>query len=175
MIRSGPHCSSPGKFFFLFEGTLALLGGGCAFLAISIIGQPISGFQGSAEHAILTFSAALATALVGAGLWKYCTARIQWISTRRTIGAGVLFGILAHPLAWNLAMILSFIARLIIPSAHFNSLGVDPFSAIFGSIFLSLYSLFLVGWLTLPLSVIMSGALIRLLRRNTPNFLNVQH
>ena len=91
-------------------------------------------------------------------------ARVRWLSMRRAVGAGMLFSLLAHPLAWYLTMIVSFVARLLDPAGPFGVLGVDPFSALFGSLFLSLYSFVLVGWLTLSVSAFLAGGLLRLLR-----------
>jgi hypothetical protein len=79
----------------------------------------------------------------------------------------MLFSVLAHPLAWYLTMILSFVAHLLDPSGPFD-FGVDPFWAIFGSLFLSLYSLFLMGWLTLLVSTIISVGLVLLSRQQNP-------
>lgn len=163
----------PRWLFFSFEGVTALLGGGAAFLAVSFTSLSSSSlfvaFHWDAESSILTLSASIAAMLTGLGLWRYCTARVQWISLRRAIGAGMLFSILAHPLTWYLTMILSFVVHLLDSSDSF-SLSLDPFWAFFGSIFLSLYSLILVGWLTLLVSGIIGGGLMLLLRRQKPGF-----
>jgi hypothetical protein len=82
----------------------------------------------------------------------------------------MLRSILAHPLVWYLTIIFSYAARLIDPERPFNFLVVDPFWAFFGSIFLSLCSLILVGWLTLLMSAIISAGLVFLLRRQNPVF-----
>jgi hypothetical protein len=89
---------------------------------------------------------------------------------RRAIGAGILFSLLAHPLAWYLTMILSFTAHLFDPAGPFGVLGLDPFSALFASIVLSLYSLVLVGWLTLSVSVLLAAGLLLLLRHQNSAF-----
>ena len=167
MRPSVSHYPYPKWLFFSFEAATALLGGGCAFLAVSFISlstpNVLVAFNWDAQSSILTLSTSIAAALTGVGLWRYCTARVQWIRLRRAIGAGMLFSILAHPLAWYLTLILSFVAHLLDPSGSFT-LGVDPFWAVFGSIYLSLYSLFLVGWLTLLVSAILSTGLLLLLR-----------
>jgi hypothetical protein len=172
MRSSVSHYLYPRWWFFSFEAATALLGGGCAFLAVSFISlstpNVLDAFHWDTESSILTFSASIAAALAGLGLWRYCTARVQWIRLRRAIGAGMLFSVLAHPLAWYLTMILSFVAHLLDPSGPFGFLGVDPLSAVFGSIFLSLYSLVLVGWLTLFVSAILGAGLVLLLRRQNP-------
>jgi hypothetical protein len=167
----------PRWLFFSFEGITALLGGGCAFLAVSFTSLSTSSllvaFHWDAQSSILTLSASIAAMLTGLGLWRYCTARVQWISLRRAIGTGMLFSVLAHPLAWYLTMILSFVAHLLDPSGSFG-LSLDPFWAFFGSIFLSLYSLILVGWLTLLVSGISGAGLLLLLRRQNPGFHQAQ-
>ena len=151
-----------------------LLGGGCAFLAASFLSIHSSNFlvpfHWDSENSILTLGASLAAALTGLGLWRYCTTRIRWLSLRRAIGAGMLFSLLAHPLAWYLTMVVSFIAHLLDPAGPFGVLGVDPFSALFGGLFLSLYSLVLVGWLTLSLSALLATGLLFLLRSQNSVF-----
>ena len=166
------------RLFFWFEGAAVLLGGGCAFLAASFLSMSapnmLVAFHWESENTVLTLSASMAAALTGLGLWRYCTARVSWLSMRRAIGTGMLFSVLAHPLTWYLAMILSFIAHLLDPAGPFGVLDVDPFSALFGSLFLSLYSLVLVGWLTLSVSALLAGGLLLLLRHQNPAFQPVQ-
>ncbi|HEX4205094.1 MAG TPA: hypothetical protein VHZ51_13045 [Ktedonobacteraceae bacterium] len=172
MRPSVSHDLYPRWLFFSFEAATALLGGGCAFLAVSFLSLStpyvLVPFHWDTENSLLTLSASIAAMLTGLGLWKYCTARVQWMRFRRAIGAGMLFSVLAHPLTWYLTMILSFFAHLLDPSGPFGVLGVDPFSAVLGSMFLSLSSLVLVGWLTLLVSAIMSAGLVLLLRRQKP-------
>ena len=86
----------------------------------------------------------------------------------------MLFSLLAHPLAWYLTMVLSFIAHLLDPADSFGGLGVDPLSALFGSLFLSLFSLVLVGWLTLSVSALLAGGLLSLLRLRNSAFQSAQ-
>jgi hypothetical protein len=166
------------RLFFWFEGASVLLGGGCAFLAASFLSIHSSNFlvafHWDSENSILTLCASMAAALTGLGLWRYCTARVRWLSLRRAMGAGMLFSLLAHPLAWYLTMIVSFIAHLLDPAGPFGVLGVDPFSAVFGSLFLSLYSLVLVGWLTLSVSALLATGLLFLLRSQHSVFEPVQ-
>jgi len=166
------------KLFFWFEGATMLLGGGCAFLAASFLSMHspdfLVGFHWDIENSILTLSASMAAALTGLGLWRYCTARVRWLSMRRAIGAGMLFSLLAHPLAWYLTMVLSFIAHLLDPADSFGGLGIDPLSALFGSLFLSLFSLVLVGWLTLSVSALLAGGLLSLLRLRNSAFQSAQ-
>lgn len=163
MIPSLSYDAHRRRLFFWFEGTALLFGGGCAFLAASIVAQPGNSWGG--ERGILAFSASIAAAITAWGLWRYCAARSQWISVRRAIGAGMLFSILAHPLAWYLTMCISFFAHLLNPSVLSGSLDVDPISAFLGSIFLAQVSLLLVGWLTLPVGAMMARWLVLMLRR----------
>ena len=165
---------SPSRLFFWFEGATVLLGGGCAFLAASFLSMHsptiLVAFHWDTENSILTFSASMAAALTGLGLWRYCIARVRWLSVRRAMGAGMLFSLLAHPLAWYLTMNFSSLAHFLDPAGSFGVLGVDPFSALFGSLFLSLYSLVLVGWLTLSVSALLAGGLLLLLRHQNSAF-----
>ena len=87
----------------------------------------------------------------------------------------MLFNILAHPLAWYLACVLTFVMHLLNPSYGSINLDVNPLWAILVSIQYSFSSLILVGWLTLLVSALMSVGLISLLRRLNRDIRPVQN
>jgi len=170
------HQLYPQWLFWGFEAATALLGGGCVVLGIAFYTPGAAQFDYWNYFGIyLIFSTPVAAALTGFGLFRYCLARIHWITTRRAIGASMLFNILAHPLAWYLACVLTFVMHLLNPSYGSINLDVNPLWAILVSIQYSFSSLILVGWLTLLVSALMSVGLISLLRRLNRDIRPVQN
>lgn len=136
----------------------ALIAGGCfalaalaaSFLILSVIIGAKDSWQG------LIVTSAAAAFIMGALLWKLIFAGRRRPNLLSGAGVGALVGIVSHPLAWYLLMVLFFV------TGERGSLGdrtVDPLSAIPASLLFSLASLLAAGWITAPLGALVGGVL----------------
>lgn len=108
----------------------------------------------------MPIAAALAAGLLGALCWRLLVGAATTRLLQRGAIAGALTGALAHPLTWYL-LILYFYA-----TGAQSSLGeptLNPIEGVPGSLVLSLGSLLVVGWLTVPLGAL-CGALLAYVR-----------
>ncbi|QLH82695.1 hypothetical protein [Halosimplex pelagicum] len=107
-----------------------------AVFVVPWFGWPsVSGGDGS-----LALASLLAAGIVGAASWLGVE---RYAGGRPILGgaaAGVLTGVLAHPVAWFLGPILD--------------LEVQAGGSVFLTPFMSVYSLLFVGWLTVPLGAV---------------------
>lgn len=117
---------------FAILGTLSVIGivAAClAFMASFIIASLITSLWP------FPFFAGLSALLLGPYLWWYSIMKPRRLTVKQGIRVGVLGGLIAHPLAWLLAVLPG------VQTAHFEYyLGAALYS--------SLASLILVGWLT---------------------------
>lgn len=97
-------------------------------------------------------TSAIAALLVGALAWRLLADRIRgWI-------VGAIVGVTAHPVAWWLLIVGQWLggAR--------SSLGertLGPLEGVVGALVMSLWSLLLAGWLTVPVGAAIGVALGR--------------
>ena len=135
----------------------ALLAGGCfalaalppSFLILALIGV-------KDEWRGLTVTASAAAFIMGALLWGLIFTRWRRPTPWKGVGVGALVGIVSHPLAWYLLMVWFFVmGGRSSPGAR----TPDPLSAIPASLFLSLASIWAVGWITAPVAGLVGGIL----------------
>ena len=94
-------------------------------------------------------------------LWRFFCSPDRLISTRRGGLVGVLTGLLAHPVAWYLTIVWSYAI------GERSSLGdrmMNPLEGVPGCFVFALWSILLMGWLTVPAGGIAGWMLGRALR-----------
>lgn len=109
----------------------------------------------------IALSAAIACFLVTLLLWWLLIVRKQRLQAWRGVLTGGLVGLLGLPMTWYI-LALYFYA-----TGAQSSLGqptLNPLEAIFGSLILGLASVYVVGWMTIPLGML-GGWLFFLLYR----------
>lgn len=94
--------------------------------------------------------------IVGTLLWGRLVARHPAPRPARGAACGAFVGILSHPIAWYLMLVAYWLrgAR--------SSLGeptVDPITALAGAAVFSAWSIFLAGWLTVPVAALVGWIL----------------
>lgn len=123
------------------------------------------------DWGVMVYSAPLAAAMSMALLWWRFFSRGRPVTMLRGVGVGVLASLLAHPLAWLLAIVLAYIAD------QRGSLGepvVNPLQGIPVALLYSLFSLVLVGWLTALLGAAGGGLLAYLQARFQPDLFEAE-
>jgi hypothetical protein len=91
-------------------------------------------------------------------LWRLLCATSQPVSRRRGALAGALTGLLAHPVAWYLALVWNYLL------GHTSSLGdkpSNPLESLAGCLVMTFWSLLIVGWLTVPAGAVVGFLLAR--------------
>jgi hypothetical protein len=109
----------------------------------------------------LVLSSGLAAFGVSFVLWRFFCSPDRLISTRRGGLVGVLTGLLAHPVAWYLTIVWSYAI------GERSSLGdrmMNPLEGVPGCFVFALWSILLMGWLTVPAGGIAGWMLGRALR-----------
>jgi hypothetical protein len=144
MTYSFQKRSNPRPTLFLVGISAALAGGCAALLSLMFVSMTFHSIVSDGPTIIiLSLAATLSAALLGPLLWWLLIIRPD----RLTVGRGVLVGILgslaAHPLTWFLLLVTTqtiFNPNTAFPNAIGGFLWQIPY--------LSIYSLFLAGWLT---------------------------
>ena len=94
-------------------------------------------------------------------LWRLFCVPDQLISARRGALAGVLTGLLAHPVAWYLAIAWMY---LIGERSSLGNRTIDPFEALTGCFVFAFWSILLMGWITVPAGGVVGWILGKVLR-----------
>ena len=125
-----------------------------ALIALGVAGALL--WQNTSGWKLLIPCSILAAFLLASlGAWLLLTLA-RPITVWKGVLVGLLVGLLAHPTTWYLAIIYLYL------TGSESSLGesmLNPIQALWGSLVYSIYSLALVGWVTLPLSMVCSGGL----------------
>lgn len=95
----------------------------------------------------MLYAAPLAAFICGLICWGICQKVRFW----RGVWVGALVGLLSHPLAWYGSSLYFYLAGE--PGA------LNPLEGLGASLFYTLFSLVLVGWLTVPVGAITGGFL----------------
>lgn len=102
-------------------------------------------------------AAGTAAALTGGILWRWLVLSRPVVTRRRAVLVGGLAGLVAHPVAWYL-----MIVALYVTGAR-GSLGdrtLTPLEGLWGSLVYSAWSLFLFGWITIPVGAFVGFLLV---------------
>jgi hypothetical protein len=105
---------------------------------------------------ILIVASTVAAFLTSFGLWYWLMAKRPQVTVKAGIVTGGLIGLLAHPLAWYLGILLLFF------SGQTDSLGertATPIEGILIALIYTLFSLAFIGWVTIPLGAIVGGVI----------------
>jgi len=131
-------------------------------LAISAVGllcaAAIASLAPGRDYVLLPVAAGLAAFITTFTLWWLFVSRPARPSTWRGVVVGGLSGLLAHPVCWYLLICLNYVlASLAITPESVGGPPLDPAEGLGGALILSLYSLFLFGWITVPAGALTGG------------------
>ncbi len=105
---------------------------------------------------VFYIAAPLASALLIPCLWWRLIIKPSRLNVSRGIGIGLLGSIIAHPLAWYLALLFAFLLK----AKTIGSITVgNPLENLVGCLFLSLFSLIEVGWITILVGGLAGGCI----------------
>jgi hypothetical protein len=104
-------------------------------------------------------AAAFSSLLIGPLLWWCQVIRPDHLTLRRGVFIGMLGSVLVHPLAWSILLLLGINNAIAL-----NGQISNPLVLLETSLWLSFWSLFLIGWLTLLIGGIF-GALLALVQQ----------
>jgi hypothetical protein len=162
--------SGPGYTLLLTSIGGALAGFIAAFLAIKfyqfqLMLQAVND-SSLASADVFYVAAPLAALVLTPLLWWYFIIRKDQLTLRRGVCIGFVGSVLAHPLAWLFAMILATCtgSRAIL-SVGITNPFLNPLAALLSSLFLSVFSLLMVGWITMVMGGLAGGIIAALQRR----------
>lgn len=147
-----------------------IMGAACAGVGLAT-GLLILYFSGDFDKAMFLLAAPLAAFATGALIWWQMLERSYTRSVGRGAFAGGLAGALAHYLCW-LILMLGTAACHAMTNGCTASLGdapIDPLNALWAAGVYSLFSLYFVGWLTVPAGAVIGGVLAWRWFRETPD------
>lgn len=151
----------------------AIMGAACAGVGLAT-GLLILYFSGGLDKATFLLAAPAAAFATGALLWWQMLER----SGTRTIGrgalAGGLAGALAHYPCWLMLMFAAAACHAVFPGCMASVGGppIDPLNALWAAGVYSLFSLYFVGWLTVPAGAVIGAVLAWRWFRETPDELS---
>jgi len=106
----------------------------------------------------LVVASGLAAFAVSFVLWRGLCPPGRPFSARRGALAGALTGLLAHPVAWYLAIVLNYLrGRASFPGNR----PIGPIEGLGASFVFAFFGLLLTGWLTVPVGAIAGWLLAR--------------
>ncbi len=165
-----PKRSASWSILCLVGISAALAGWAAALLALTFVSimPGLNGFAGSRPDVeVFSLAAALVSLLIGPFFWWLFLIRPQRFTLRRGILIGSGGSLVAHPLTWLLAMVVGSLSgintllgqplRELVPAMKEPNL----IGEVLLSLFLSIYSLILVGWITALVGGIVGGLLVK--------------
>ncbi len=87
--------------------------------------------------------------LVGAGMWRALVATQSGLAKKRGWWVGALVGVLSHPFAWTADLLLTLSDR-----PRPESIVGEVLNAPLAGLGLSIASVMVLGWLTLPVGIV---------------------
>jgi hypothetical protein len=127
-----------------------------AYLILSGSSQP-----GRSDWGPLVVSSGAAAFAVSCLFWRLLCAPDHLISARRGALVGVLIGLFAHPVAWYLFIVWSYLTGT---RSSLGERAVNPVVALAACFVFAFWSILLTGWLTVPAGGIVGWVLGRVLR-----------
>ncbi len=104
--------------------------------------------------------AGVAALMTGFASWWLIVASPGNHSLGRGLWAGALVGILSHPLAWYLAILVNYLSG----AEPAVDEAMDPLRGLWGSVVFSIGSWACVGWLTVPLGALAGAGISSVMR-----------
>ena len=99
----------------------------------------------------LVLSASVASFALGYVLWRILCPGDRPSSVRQGILSGALMGLLAHPVAWYLAIVLNYMLH---HPMFPDKPPLDPITAFYASFVYAFFSIILTGWLAVAAGAI---------------------
>jgi hypothetical protein len=126
----------------------ACTGFAAAWLSINVFLQQLNTVP--PDMFMFYVAAPLSALLVGPYFWWRLLIKVDRLSLKRGIFAGVLASVIAHPLTWFFAMPFTYLAgmRTIAYGSILDNPLTNPLELFGGSLVYALFSLLLVGWIT---------------------------
>jgi hypothetical protein len=131
----------------------------CSAVVLSF-GPPETRGEGWAEFPFCAGAAAFMTSLT---VWWLHVARTDKPGTMRGAAAGLAIGVLAHPVTWYVLICWNWmLAGLSLrhPSAAGDPL--NPVTGVLGALVFSVWSIVIVGWITVPAGALVGTLVARL-------------
>jgi hypothetical protein len=103
-------------------------------------------------------AATLAALLTGSFMWWHFVTKPGQYTLKQGIMVGIITSIIAHPVAWLLAGLITYFGNV----PFFTGFIINsPFDVLFVALFVSMFSLLYVGWLTALVGGIAGALFIR--------------
>lgn len=122
-----------------------------------LVGRAVSWDAIGSGWALFPLYAVLAGFVTAFALWQRLIGARPSVRRRRALVTGALTGLLSHPLCWWLLILGANIDHLLFGTV--SSLGeppMNPLQGLVGALGYSLFSLYLVGWLTVLAGVLLA-------------------
>jgi hypothetical protein len=135
------------KWSSLTGGTAALVAWGC---------NTVIFWDNNSDWVVFKVASVLAAFLTGFGLWYLLLTRRPRPTIKAGVVTGGLIGLLAHPLAWYLSILIGYF------SGQTDSLGqstANPLEGIPMALFYGLIGCLFYGWLTALLGALAGGVI----------------
>jgi hypothetical protein len=118
----------------------------------------LAGHAAGSDWWSIVVASGVAAFTVGFILWRALCSPVRPLSARRGTLAGALTGLLAHPVAWYLAVVGTYLrGRPMFPGSR----PVGPIEGLPVSLVYAFFGLILTGWLTVPAGAIAGWLLAR--------------
>jgi len=118
----------------------------------------LAGHAAGSDWWSIVVASGVAAFAVSYVLWRALCSPVRPRSARRGALAGALTGVLAHPVAWYLAVVWTYLrSRPMFPGGK----PVGPIEGLSVSLVYAFFGLILTGWLTLPAGAIAGWLLAR--------------
>ena len=127
------------------------LGFGLAYLIVSVRGRIGDWWPLVAASGLAAFAVSLL-------LWRLLCGSGRPVTWRRGALAGALTGLLAHPVAWYLALVWNY---AIGQTSSLGDRSTNALESLAGAFIMTFWSLLIAGWLTVPAGAVVGFLLAR--------------
>src|SRR5689334_6696513 len=118
----------------------------------------LAGHTSGSDGWSIVVASGVAAFAVSFALWRVICSPDRPLSARRGALAGALTGVLAHPVAWYLAVVWTYLcSRPLFPGGK----PVGPVEGLTVSLVYAFFGVILTGWLTVPAGAIAGWLLAR--------------
>ncbi len=118
-------------------------------------------------YGVFVGGASIAAFLSGTFSWWLLVVRPNRLRFLPAVTAGALAAVFGHFLCWYLLLVGAFFWHLATGQGHsLGSAPVNPLQAVPAAGIYGAFSLFLLGWITIPTGALLGGVLAAVQRRN---------